>query len=51
MYKLQGSTVVDGCNSFVVLESGAASGLWREDHAMASKAWTYLREGPSNTSW
>ena len=22
MYKLQGSTVIDGCNSYVVLESG-----------------------------
>ena len=52
LYKLQGSTIVDGCNSYVVPESGEKfSGLWREDHDMASKAWTYWREGPSNTSW
>ena len=53
LYKLQGSTIVDGCNSSVVPESGAENlvVLWRKDHAVASKAWTYWREGPLNTSW
>lgn len=32
------------------VEFYSSSGLWREVHVVASKAWTYWREGPSNTS-
>ena len=53
LYKLQGSTVIDGCNSFVVPESG-------EKNLMVSREKTMLwhqmlghigEKGLSNTSW
>ena len=51
IYKLQGITVIDGCNSCMVPESGTESlVISGENHAMASKAWTYWREGPSDTA-
>jgi len=54
LYKLQGSTIVDGCNSSMVPESGAenlvVSGekmmLWHQRLGHIAE-----REGPSNTSW
>ena len=52
LYKLQESIFVDGCNSFVVLESGAENLVVSGEK---TKLWhqrlTYWREGSSNTAW
>ena len=47
-----GNTVIDGCNSFVVPESGAENLVVSREKTMPwHQDWPYLREGPSNTSW
>jgi hypothetical protein len=55
LYKLLGSTISNGCNSFVVLRVEMKKTkplcLWRKDNVVASKTGTYWREGPSSTTW